>query len=342
MVTTVVEILQALHGQTGQSFRRLIPALGLARSSVLRWAGRLRRGLPALRAPGPSSAPMEDHAVLDQAIAGLPHRTQRTFGTAALWREWQATISRREFNDRVRTERRRRLREERGSLHRIAWREAGAVWAMDPAEYGGIVWNLVVDLASRFRFELTVALHLPAPRIADHLQRLFDRYGPPLVLKRDNGSNLVAPVVDELLDAYGVIPLTSPPYFPRYNGAVEYAQRETKTSAALLEAGGAPRDAALAVVPHLLNARPRPCLGGHTAQAVLTAALPSFHGRFTPECRKEVKHWIDNHTETILGCMKTVDKRAHDAARRQAIEAWMLDEHIIEHVQPANVLPQIQ
>jgi len=336
----VVEILQALHGRTGRSFRRLIPALGLARSSVLRWAGRLRRGLPAIRTPGPPKAPMENPAALDRAIADLPHRNHRTFGTAALWGTWQAMISRRDFNDRVRVERRRRLRDERGSLHRIAWREAGAVWAMDPADYGGIVWNLVVDLASRFRFELTVAIHLPATRIADHLQRLFDRYGPPLVLKRDNGSNLVAPVVDELLSAYGVIALTSPPHFPRYNGAVEYAQRETKRSAALLEAGGAPRDAALAIAPHLLNARPRPCLGGRTAEAVLHDALPSFRDRFTPECRKEVKLWIDDCTETILGRMKAVGQRAHDAARRQAIEAWMLDRHIIERVQPKNVLPQ--
>ena len=201
----MVEILQALHGQTGRSFRRLIPALGLARSSVLRWAGRLRQGLPAIRMPAPPKARPENPAALDAAIAQLPHRVHRTFGTSGLWRKWQATISRRDFNDRVRTERRRRLREQRDSLYRIAWKQAGAVWAMDPAEYGGILWNLVVDLASRFRFELTVALHLPAPRIVNHLQRLFDRYGPPLVLKRDNGSNLVAPVVDELLDAYGVM-----------------------------------------------------------------------------------------------------------------------------------------
>lgn len=61
-----------------------------------------------------------------------------------------------------------------------------------------------------------------------------------------------------------------------------------------------------------------------------------------PEPYPEAKRWIDIHTETILGRMKTVGMRAHDAARRQAVEAWMLDQYIIEHAQRVNVLPQIQ
>jgi hypothetical protein len=70
---------------------------------------------------------------------------------------------------------------------------------------------------------------LPAEQVVSDLTVLFQRYGAPLFLKRDNGSNLVNAPVDEVLAQHGVIPLTSPPYYPRYNGAIEYAQRELKT-----------------------------------------------------------------------------------------------------------------
>ena len=337
----MVETLHALREQTGWSLRRLIPVLGLARSSVMRWAGRLRRGVEAVGKPGLKKAPLADAGALQKAIEGLAHRAHRSRGTAELWRGWQAMISRRDFNDRVRAERQRLLREQRESLCRMTWRQAGAVWAMDPADYGGLRWNLVVDLASRFRFDLTIAAVLSADRIVEHLQGLFDRFGAPVVLKRDNGSNLVAPVVDELLEAYGVIPLTSPPHFPRYNGSVEYAQRETKRSAALLEASGASRTTALAVAPELLNTRPRPCLGGRSAQEVLDTALSSFRSLFTLERRKEVRNWIDTCTEAILGRMKAVGRQAHDAARRQAVEAWLLDHRIVERVQSVKASLQI-
>ncbi len=78
-------------------------------------------------------------------------------------------------------------------------------------------------LASRFRFDLFVAAELPARTIAGQLEQLFAQHGAPLVLKRDNGSNLAGGEVDELLDAHGVIALNSPPHYPAYNGAIEYA-----------------------------------------------------------------------------------------------------------------------
>jgi hypothetical protein len=44
--------------------------------------------------------------------------------------------------------------------------------------------------------------------------------GPPLVLKSDNGSAFASQEVQLLLDRNSVIPLFSPPYWPRYNGGV--------------------------------------------------------------------------------------------------------------------------
>lgn len=60
-----------------------------------------------------------------------------------------------------------------------------------------------------------------SPAAAAALTRFFALHGPPLVLKSDNGSPLAAPPVADLLADFEVQQLFSPPYTPRYNGAIE-------------------------------------------------------------------------------------------------------------------------
>jgi hypothetical protein len=64
--------------------------------------------------------------------------------------------------------------------------------------------------------------------VAARLEQLFLGQGPPLVLKRDNRSNLNHKAVDEVLARHLVIPLNSPPHYPPYNGGMECAVRELK------------------------------------------------------------------------------------------------------------------
>ena len=58
---------------------------------------------------------------------------------------------------------------------------------------------------------------------------LFVLYGPPLVLKSDNGSAFVAGATQALLAGARVIPLFSPAYTPAYNGAIEAGIGSLKT-----------------------------------------------------------------------------------------------------------------
>ena len=51
--------------------------------------------------------------------------------------------------------------------------------------------------------------------------------------------------------------------------------------------------------------------------------------------------WIEDCMETILSRMKAVGRQAHDAARRQAVEAWLLDHRIVERVQSVKASLQI-
>jgi transposase InsO family protein len=61
------------------------------------------------------------------------------------------------------------------------------------------------------------------------LSGLFVVHGAPLVLKSDNGPAFTAEATQALLASAGVIPLLSPPYTPRYNGAIEAGIGSLKT-----------------------------------------------------------------------------------------------------------------
>jgi transposase InsO family protein len=112
-------------------------------------------------------------------------------------------------------------------LHVLHWQRPGSVWAIDyaeppqPLEAGFTDLLAVRDLASGMQL---LWLPVPAATAATTvaaLEGLFALYGPPLVLKLDNGSPFVAALTQELLAAWQVVPLYSPPGLPAYNGAIE-------------------------------------------------------------------------------------------------------------------------
>ncbi len=60
---------------------------------------------------------------------------------------------------------------------------------------------------------------------------LFVQYGAPLVIKEDNDKAFQADEVENLFARWGVEYFLSPPYYPRYNGAVESGIGTLKTYA---------------------------------------------------------------------------------------------------------------
>ena len=339
----MLQTLQNQHEQTGRSYRCLTARYGLPRSRVQRWQSNTRHGHPPIRPPGPKKMPLPDTAAFDQQIAALPHGRQRTAGSRALYAAWRDFISRDLLNRLVAKKRRSLHRKERDELHLLSWNYPGTVWAMDEAEMDGIRWLLVVDLASRYRFDLLLADPLPATRIIGYLEILLTHHQPPLILKRDNGPNLANSIVNTVLGDWGINYLTSPCYFPRYNGAVEYAQREIKLVAKVLqEKHGLSLAEALALAPRVINARPRPCLHGATASEVFHTYTPALAWAFTHESRKETTHWIEESQVGILARMPVSNRHTQDAARRLATETWMLNLGLVGPLQPTNVSPLFQ
>jgi transposase InsO family protein len=192
----------------------------------MRWLSRLRSGQPLWRKPGPKKVRPADWATLLQDLRALCPGRCRTRGTGSLYRRYARWLSRRELAQLARVLRQNQL----DSMKHILWLKTGLAWSIDATEYGpdGTLIVPVQDLASRYRLPAFAAPRLQGPAVANHLHRLFQQFGPPLFLKRDNGSPFNHHLVDALLARYCVLPLNNPPHFPRYNGAMERGISELK------------------------------------------------------------------------------------------------------------------
>ncbi|NLF32537.1 MAG: transposase family protein [Planctomycetes bacterium] len=136
-------------------------------------------------------------------------------------------VTRSALQDALRSYRHQWHREHTLVTEHLQWLVAAAVWASDfsaadaPIDdcYGHLL--LCRDLASHYQLAHQPAVTPDGRTAVAVLEMLFHIHGAPLVLKTDNGSPFICEAFLALLNAWGVIPLLSPPRTPRYNGAVE-------------------------------------------------------------------------------------------------------------------------
>jgi transposase InsO family protein len=150
-------------------------------------------------------------------------------------RECFPALPRAELEDLLRRYRRVCRTRYHETLHVLHWQRPGSVWAMDfaepPVPIDGIYRYLLAvrDLASGQQLLWLPLEKATAALLGPVLTGLFAVYGAPLVLKSDNGYPFGAGAIQALLASAGVIPLFSPPYWPRYNGAIEAGIGSLKT-----------------------------------------------------------------------------------------------------------------
>jgi transposase InsO family protein len=341
-----VNQLQALHESSGDPYRPLCAAATVTYPTFMRWKGRLGRGEPVLCKPGPKPIGTADLSGLQAQLRRLEHGRHRSQGTTALYETYRLAVSRRGFQQFVEETRREILHERQADQRRIHWQIPGAVWSMDPTEliWWWDAWRQklrllpVMDLASRYKFPPWVGQQLTGEQVATHLEDLFRRYGPPLVLKRDNGSNLNDAAVDELLSRWLVIPLNSPPHYPPYNGGMERAQREFKTALhpqLLADPRRDPAGLALLTI-HDLNHRPRRCLRGQTACEQFAGAKLNLGG-YTRRRRKEMFEQISELAMTKMLELPVRPQGCTDTIWRRAVETWLQQHEIIMISEPKSV-----
>jgi transposase InsO family protein len=182
-------------------------------------------GRPAARSPLPLRQEILDFLKLTGPGVGVP-TLQEQFGHVA-----RAELA--DFLQRYRAVRQARSRQCLRVLH---WQTPGRVWAIDftePSRYGGaglppIAGSYPYVLAARDLASGCMLAWLPVSAMTVEvataaLARLFAWHLAPLVVKVDNGAAFRAQAFKDFLEAWGALPLYSPPSCPGYNGAIEAA-----------------------------------------------------------------------------------------------------------------------
>jgi len=340
-------MINDLQAQSETSTREVSSAVGLGYRTLLRWRKRVSGGKPPLIPPGPKKTgplPLDE---VRREIEALKHGRRRSRGICALQARYQSVISRRSISQLAREERAKHNIVRRKLCKSVTWKEPNLAWAIDATERGldehgqRLFVHAAQDLCTRYRFAPLVAVESKGEAVARHLEKLFQKHGAPLFLKRDNGSPLNHAAVDQVLARNGVIPLNSPAYYPKYNGAVEKGIREMK------EALGQCLPQAVCWQPkqirpyilavhHALNCRPRRSLQGHTA---CEAYQHQPRHRYNRRHRLATFGWIRIRANDSIEQMEKIDQRSLNAAWRHAAETWLRCQGLITVSINKKVLP---
>jgi transposase len=333
----IVNRIDFAKQRTGLSYRDLCRAMDVSHRTFKRWKRRKESGQLLLHAPGPSKTGPFDPAVLAGELASLSHGAHRTLGIGRLYAKYGQCLSRREIACMA-AELRAELNDvHRRNLLRVEWLVPGVVWAIDGTEYTDASENRQLltmrDLCSKYLFRPMVTAWTPcSEEVGGHVATLCEVNEPPLFLKMDNGSNLIGQNVMNVLAQNRVIPLISPPEYPRYNGSLEKTQGDIKE--AIRKSLPLGREVSLeefelhaALAVHDLNHRSKDILKGKNPCQVYHDETRRI--RFTEPERKVVYDWINKTQDSILKKAEDFSKRTVATARRKAIEAWLLKNNMI-------------
>lgn len=328
----IVELIEQMHAEEGLGYRALCERAGISYRSFMRWRRRCIDGEEPVHKPGPAKVEPLDMDLLVKQIEAMHHHRRRTEGTGELYHEHRHRISRRDLGALVMEQRRHQERVRLQNQKRIRWHVPRLVWAFDDTEfrpdprYPKAYLHNVQDLGSRFKFGALVGLQLACGEdVVAHLAELFNRHGPPLFLKRDNGGNLKHYEVDSLLRSAMVLPVNSPRRYPQYNGSMERAQGEIKGMLVRHVKNPVPFLAIQAEMDiHELNHKPRKDLGHRTPCSMFESGKD--HVRiYTRRKRREVYESVKEKTLAFAG-MEGYDA---DKAWRHAVLIWLQENRFI-------------
>jgi len=341
IVENVKRELQAPYGAVCRE-------LDVPYSSLMRWKHRRQAGKTLVGKPGPGKAEALHVTAIHDDIGQLQHRRYRTAGTGALYEKYREQISRRDLQALVAATRRELQQQAEALERRIEWLVPGVVWSMDdtkkhwlPERFGHL--HLVRDLASHYILRaLGDDVQANGLRVALSLEDLFQRQGAPLFLKMDGGGNFKHHEVRHTLDAFGVIPLLSPPHYPPYNGGIERGHQEILRQLTIRIGGDTLRARELRleceVSGHEVNHMRRLSLGRRTACQAMELGRPLLR-LFGRRQRKEVFDEIQAMKVDIAQQLDEHTDAAAETAFRYAAETWMQRNHMIRVTRNGKVLP---
>ena len=221
-----LRVVAAIERQGGgvRLRRDIAKLIGVTDRTIARWQQRVRDGKPVYEKRGrkPKDAPQPRRQALIEAMVALgPHAGVPTL------RGLFPDVAYRRIGRMKQRLARVFARRGRWRQRRLDWLRSGAIWATDFTKPKAGLWGgmnrllLVRDLGSGAQLAAVACKGEKAKPACAVLLTLFLLFGPPLALKKDNGSAFRVQDMQKLLAEHDVTPLDSPPYTPQYNGACE-------------------------------------------------------------------------------------------------------------------------
>lgn len=316
---------------TKLSYRKLCASMGVQYHRFRRWQKRMAENQRLYTSPGPKKTEPFNFADLQGDIKDLKHGIYRTAGTKVLHGKYRFSLSRRELNNLVMSVREEKRLTERRNLTRVTWSVPGMVWATDGTKYcepgvpEGSELQTVRDMASKYLFRPMFTTYTPSgEEVGGYWANLFHVQGIPLFMKVDNAGNFCGEAAMIILMEHGVIPIISPPEYPKYNGSVENLQGDIKGAIKPLLPWGRPAsenefEMCARVAAHDLNHESRRVLKGSTACSVIGGGGRNPISITIPE-RRAIYDWLNDTTGSILSLLekKEPSTREKATARRRA------------------------
>lgn len=353
-----MNVMDAIIQRSRLSWRRLCHLCGLFYTKVLRWKERIVTGVPILQKTGPKSfGTADDVARFQPLLTGLRHCLRRSNGAGHIHDQLREQLSRRARQKLINDDRDACNNKRRAAYRCIDWAHANLAWAIDDTDVTNIVKdrptsgrlyvNTVQDLCTRYKFDIGIKPFLNGPSVAKRLAALFKRYGAPLILKRDNGSNLDCREVNAVLAEHWVLPLNSPPHYPLFNGAVERGNREIKEAVHneiinRITGQNPVRSIDLNLVAKVavneLNHRRRRSLDGRIACEIYHQKKNRLNLSRTQ--RKRIFHDIAQRTQILAGNIGGGTAAVATAARITLVD-WLSERRYITSRNLTEVLPDL-
>lgn len=193
-------------------------ALDVGKTTFYRWA------MPGgTKRPGPAGPTAEMLAVMHDEVRDLRRSKRRTWGAATIYRNYHGVIPRAVIIDTIREEQLEACRQTRRTSRRYEFIAPDIAWSGDfmLVHPVGRVLRLMDDRA-RCVLGRDVRDAWIESLVADFLVATCDRLGRrPLFFKHDLGGEFSGGVFQSMLLSLRIIPLPSPPYYPRANGKTE-------------------------------------------------------------------------------------------------------------------------
>jgi len=198
--------------------------------------------------------------------------------------------------------------------------QTGVMWSEDGAGFRqrGRKRELLIAQDEHSRYKVGHRL-VSGPAKEDdvvaYLEEAFVKYGAPLVMKHDGGAIFHGDRMRDLLERWEVLDLTSPPYWPGYNGKKERSIRDIKSYERAMRRHGVRgrlADRLDVTITDLNEVRPRPVLDGKTAREAYE------DGRSELPDRSLLREEVRRQTKKLKAAARC--RREVQAARRRAIE----------------------